>query len=90
MGKLSGPMLQRRDPSSDKGPRQGVACHGAAWPNGRLVKPRVRCGIAELRSSVAVLYRGEATVHNMKNVVFCFVLLFRYFKDLSIGLMRIL
>ena len=71
-----GPTLRHRDPCSGKGPCQVVACHTAAWPNGRLDKPRVR--------------RGEDTVHNMKNVVFCSVLLFRYSKDLSIGLMRIL
>ena len=37
-----GPKLRRRDPRRGEGPRQGVACHVAAWPNGRLVKPRVR------------------------------------------------
>ena len=50
--------------------------HAAAWPRGENSQPQVR--------------RCEATIHNMKNVVFCFVPLFRYSKDLSIGLMRIL
>ena len=71
-----GPMLRRRDPRSGEGPCQGVACHAVAWSRGENGQPRVR--------------RGEAIVHSMKNVVFCFVLLFRYSKDLSIGLMRIL
>ena len=62
--------------------RCGVETHVAAkahpttWPRGENGQPQVR--------------RGEATVHSMKNVVFCFVLLFRYSKDLSIRLMRIL
>ena len=47
-----------------------------AWPRRGSFHPRV-C-------------RDEATVHSMKNVVFYFVLLFRYSKDLSIRLMRIL
>ena len=38
----------------------------------------------------AVLRCGKATIHSMKNVVFCFVLLFRYSKNMSIGLMRTL
>ena len=50
--------------------------HTAAWPRGENGQPQVR--------------RGEATVYSMKNVVFCFVLLFRYSKDLSIRLMRII
>ena len=65
---IGGPSLQRRDPSQQR---------SAASPRrgrvGRMTWPRVRCG-----------EDGEATVHNMKNVVFCFVLLFRYSKDLSI------
>ena len=44
----------------------------------------------ELRRSVAVLRCGEATVHSMEMLCFCFVLFFRYSEDLSIGLIRIL
>ena len=60
------------------GPHQGMA-----WPRGGLDKPRVH-------RSVEVLLRGVATVHNMEIFVFCFVLLFHYSEDLSIGLMRTL
>ena len=54
-------------------------------------KPLVRQGLVELRRgeglrhSVAVLRRGLATIHNMEIFVFCFVLLFHYSEDLSIG-----
>ena len=34
--------------------------------------------------------RGEATVHSMEMLCFCFVLFFRCSEDLSIGLIRIL
>ena len=62
---------------------------------GGLDKPRVRRGIenlrsrviAKLRRSVAVLRRGVALFIDM---CFCHVFLFRYFEDLSIGLMRTL
>ena len=37
-----------------------------------------------------LLRRGVATVHSMEIFVFRFVLFFRCFKDLSIGLMRTL
>ena len=43
-----------------------------------------------LRRSVAVLRRSVAIIHSMEIYVFCFVLLFRYSEDLSIGLMRTL
>ena len=43
-----------------------------------------------LHHNVAVLRRGLATIHSMETFVFCFVLLFRYSKDLSIRLMRTL
>ena len=70
--------------------------HAKVWPNGRLVKPRVRRGVAELRHSeglrrsVAVLRRNEAIVHSMEN--FCVFVLFRFHcsKDSSIGQMRTL
>ena len=68
LGKIEGPSLQRRDPSP-----QRSAASLRRGRVGRMTRPRVRCGEA-----------GEATIHSMKNVVFCFVLLFRYSKDLSI------
>ena len=40
--------------------------------------------------AAAKLRCGEATVHSMEMLCFCFVLFFRYSEDLSIGLIRIL
>ena len=37
-----------------------------------------------------MLRRGVATVHSMEIFMFCLVLSFRCFEDLSIGLMRTL
>ena len=59
-----------------RGSFAAMKVHATAWPRRGSFHPRV-C-------------RDEATVHSMKNVVFYFVLLFRYSKDLSIRLMRIL
>ena len=63
--------------------------HAKAWPNVRLVKPRVRRDIAELCRGKELrrsekLRLGVATVHSM------FVSLFCCSEDLSIGLMRTL
>ena len=60
---------------------------------GGLDKPRVSRGVAKLccgeglRRSVAVLRRG---ITLFTDICFCHVLLSRYSKDLSIGLMRTL
>ena len=60
---------------------------------GGLDKPRVRQGVAKvhrgegLHHNVAVLRCGVALFIDM---CFCHVKLFRYFKDLSIRLMRTL
>ena len=60
---------------------------------GGLDKPRVYRGLAVLccgeglHRNVAVLRRGITLFTDM---CFCHVFLFRYFKDLSIELMRIL
>ena len=60
---------------------------------GGLDKPRVRQGVAKLRHgeglcrSIAVLRHGVALFTDM---CFCYVLLFYYSEDLSIGLMRTL
>ena len=66
LGNYGGPSQRRRDPLQRRRiptPQRGR--------EGRLVRPRVRRGEAEL-------HRGEATVNNMKNVVFwfwfCFVI----------------
>ena len=89
-GQFQGSTPHRRDPRQRRRstPRRGQ--------EGGLDKPRVCRGIAELRCgeglhpSVAVLRHGVATVHCMEIFVFCFVLLFCYSEDLSIGLMRTL
>ena len=54
---------------------------------GGLDTARVCPGVAKLRRSVAVLRRGVALFTDM---CFCHVLIFCYFEDLSIGLMRTL
>ena len=68
---------------------QSLGSYIAAWPRGGLDKPRVRHSIALLCCDEG-LRRGVDTIHDMENVVFCFVLLFRYSDYSCIGLMRTL
>ena len=79
---------RRRDPTQK---RKSTLRRGMSTPRrdqeGGLDKLKVIQGIANLRCSVAVLRRGVALFIDM---CFCHVLLFRYFEDLSIGLMRTL
>ena len=96
-GHFRGPTPRRRKPlAAAKVQAMAWHVHDAVWPSGGLVKPRVRYGVVKLchseglHHSVAVLRCGIATVHSMEMFVFCLVLLFRYCKDLSIGLMRTL
>ena len=49
-----------------------------------------RQGVAESGVSYGLEYADVATIHSMEIFVLCFVFLFRYSEDLSIGLMRIL
>ena len=80
-GQFQGPTSRLRDPTQWCGREGG------------LDKPRVRRGVAKLRHgkglrcNITVLCRGVVLFTNM---CFCHVLLFRYFEDLSIGLMRTL
>ena len=87
-GQFRGPMLRRRDPTQQRKstPRCGMPT-SRRGRDGGLDKPQVHRGIAKLRRSLAVLRHGVALFTNM---CFCHVLLFRYSKDLSIGLMRTL
>ena len=93
-GQFQGSTPQCRNPTKQ---RKSTPRRGMSTPRhdreGGLDKPWVRRGIAKIRCdkglcrSVAVLRRGVALFTNM---CFCHVLLFRYSKDLSIALMRIL
>ena len=73
-------------------PRRGMSTPQRSREGG-LDKPRVCRVIAKLRFGeslrrrVAVLRRGEALFIDM---CFCYVMLFHYSEDLSIGLMRTL
>ena len=80
-GKFRGPMLRRRDPMQQRKstPRRGMSTSRRGREGG-LDKPQVRRGIEKLRRGVALFI----------DMCFCHVLLFRYFEDLSIGLMRTL
>ena len=76
-------------PHSSVGPLQGVAC-----PRRSMAEKEVWTASGTSRRSKATPRQRStpqrSTVHNMEIFVFCFVLLFRYFEDLSIGLMRTL
>ena len=82
-----GPTPRRKDSSQQRKsmPRRGMSTprHGQ---KGGLDKPRIHRGVAKLRC-------GEGLRHSIAlftDMCFCHVLLFRYSKDLSIGLMRTL
>ena len=87
-GQFQGPTSWHRDPTQQ---RKSMPRRGMSMPQrdreGGLDKPRVRRGVAKLRRSIAVLRCGIALFTDM---CFCHVLLFRYFEDLSIRLMRTL
>ena len=73
-------------------PRRGMSMPRCGREGG-LDKPQVCRGVAKLRRgeglscNIAVLHRGITLFTDMG---FCHVLLFLYFEDLSIGLMRTL
>ena len=79
-----------------KDPHAAVLVHVAAWPRGGFDKLWVRhiiavlCRGEGLHRSVVVLCHGIATIHGMELSVFCFVLFFHCYEDLSIVQMRTL
>ena len=70
--------------------RRGIGIpHSGVAERGRFGKPWVCRGVAKICRS-EVLRCSVAIVHSMEIFLFCFVLLFCYSEDLSIGLMRTL
>ena len=79
-GKFWGPTPRLRDPTQQR--KSTPRCGMSTLRHGRE-------GVFSLRLGEG-LRRGVAIAHNMEILCFCFVLFFRCFKDLSIGLMRTL
>ena len=77
---------------SSVGPRHGVACSRYSVVEREVLANLglLRCGEGLRHRSVAVLRRCVALFIAWQILVFCFVLLFHYFEDLSTGKMRIL
>ena len=79
--------MTKRPLCSGEGSPRNSEAEREGWPGLGFTTAKLSEG---LRRSESVLRRGEATIHIVEMLCFCFVLFFRCFEDLSIGLIRTL